>query len=290
MSARTFLRMVGSVLVGLMVFVSTASAEETVRTESVIYRKTPQAELKLTVHYPPQWKATDARPSIVFFFGGGWSGGTPEQFLKQADYLATRGMVAARADYRVKTRHNVTPDECVRDAQAAIRYVREHSAKLGIDPQRIVAAGGSAGGHLAACTGCVPPLKVDDANAAVSCRANALVLFNPVLKFTGAEQLMSRIANNTELGRAISPTLQLQGGGVPTILFYGTSDVLIEQGREFTVRAKELGVRAELKQAPEQKHGYFNRSPWMERTLFETDEFLASLGYLSGPPTLTRPE
>ncbi len=290
MRARTFLPMVGSLWFGLIACVSTLSAAETVRTESLVYRKTPQAELKMTVHYPPQWKATDARPAIVFFFGGGWSGGTPEQFLKQADYLATRGMIAARADYRVKTRHSVTPDECVRDAQAAVRYLREHAATLGLDPQRIVAAGGSAGGHLAACTGCVAPLVVDDPNATVSCRANALVLFNPVLKFSGTEQLMSRIANNAELGRAISPTLQLQSGGVPTILFYGTSDGLIEQGREYTARAKELGLRAELKPAADQKHGYFNRSPWLERTLYESDEFLASLGYLSGPPTLTRPE
>jgi len=108
--------------------------------------------------------------------------------------------------------------------------------------------------------------------------------------FKGADVGATKDDVNAELGQAISPTLQLKSGGVPAILFFGTSDPLIEQGREFIAKAKEVGVRAELKSAPDQKHGYFNRSPWQERTLYEVDEFLASLGYLAGPPKLTKPE
>ncbi|MHC4510328.1 MAG: alpha/beta hydrolase, partial [Planctomycetota bacterium] len=62
-----------------------------------IYKTTPQGELEIYVHYPFDWTPDDRRPGIVFFFGGGWKSGTTEQFTRQATYLASRGMVAARA-------------------------------------------------------------------------------------------------------------------------------------------------------------------------------------------------
>jgi hypothetical protein len=83
-------------------------AKETVK--PFTYKKTKQADLAIHVHFPPAWKKDDKRPAIVFFFGGGWTSGTVNQFEPQASYLPSRGMVAARADYRVKSRHDVTPD------------------------------------------------------------------------------------------------------------------------------------------------------------------------------------
>jgi len=81
----------------------------TKRVERYIYKQTPQGELAMYVHFPKDWTANDKRPAIVFFFGGGWRTGKVEQFVPQAEYLASRGMVTARADYRVKTRHGTTP-------------------------------------------------------------------------------------------------------------------------------------------------------------------------------------
>ena len=72
------------------------------RTKTFTYKKTKQADLAIVVHYPLDWKESDTRPVIVFFFGGGWTEGSIHQFEPQASYLASRGMVAARADYRVK--------------------------------------------------------------------------------------------------------------------------------------------------------------------------------------------
>src|SRR5258708_5424438 len=60
------------------------------------YKKAKQADLDINVHFPEGWKKDDKRPIIVFFFGGGWTGGSVKQFEPQAAYLATRGMVAAR--------------------------------------------------------------------------------------------------------------------------------------------------------------------------------------------------
>ncbi len=225
------------------------------------YTKTKQAVLEIVVHFPPGWKEADRRPGIVFFFGGGWENGNIKAFEPQAQYLAGRGMVTARADYRVKSRHGVTPKECVDDARAALRWFRTNAAKLGVDPDRIVASGGSAGGHIAACT----TLKPDEEPDGISSAANALILFNPVLRF--GPQLLKRIDNDEALGKALSPILYVKKDSPPTLLFFGTDDFLFQQGQQFMQRSKELGHRAELFTAQKQPHGFFNKSPWREKTL-----------------------
>jgi acetyl esterase/lipase len=139
-------------------------------------------------------------------------------------------MVAARADYRIKSKHDVTPKECVEDAKSAVRWIRQNAAKLGVDPDRIVAAGGSAGGHIAACTAFTPGLEADGEDIKISSKPNALVLFNPVLRFDNMPPLMQRIGNDEALGKAISPTLHLAKDSPPTLLLFGTADRLLSQG------------------------------------------------------------
>jgi acetyl esterase/lipase len=244
------------------------------------YKKVKDVELAVHVHLPPGWKESDKRPAVVFFFGGGWTNGNVKQFEPQAEYLAARGLVAARADYRVKSRHDVTPDRCVEDAKSAVRWLRQNAGKLGVDPDRLVAAGGSAGGHIAACTALTPGLDADNEDAAVSSKPNALVLFNPVLNFDGYPELMQRIGQDEKLGKLISPTLHLAKDSPPALLLYGTTDRLLKQGEEFMARSKELGHKAELFTAEGVGHGFFNRPPWQEKTTQRMDEFLAGLGYL----------
>jgi acetyl esterase/lipase len=253
------------------------------------YKKSKQAELTLHVHYPPNWKKDDKRPAIVFFFGGGWTNGSVKQFEPQAGYFASRGLVTVRADYRVKSRHEVTPTECVEDAKSAIRWVRQNAAMLGVDPDRIVAAGGSAGGHLAACTALSTGLEAAEEDPKISSKPNALLLFNPVLRFHGVDNLMQRIGKDEALGKTLSPTLHLGKDTPPTLLFYGKDDALLKQGEEFMARSKELGHRAEIFLADGVGHGFFNKSPWLEKTIGRADVFLASLGYLTGKPTINVP-
>ena len=260
-----------------------AGAQDNPRT--VIYRKTTQADLDLEIDYPSDWKQTDKRPAIVFFFGGGWENGTIKAFERQSRYFASRGLVSARADYRVKSRHGVTPKDCVDDARAAVRYLRQNADALGIDPDRIVASGGSAGGHIAACT----TLKPDaDNDTEVSSNANALILFNPVLRF--GPQMLARVNHDEAVGKAISPILYIAKTSPPTLILFGTNDGLLKQGEEFIERSKVVGCRAEMLVADQQPHGFFHRSPWYEKTLYRADEFLESLGYLKGKPTVKIPE
>src|SRR4051794_25900450 len=84
-----------------------------VRTAEHVYKTTPQGDLKLHFYLPADWKASDKRPVVVFFFGGGWKNGSYNQFTPQAEYFASRGLVAASADYRIESVHHTTPDKCV---------------------------------------------------------------------------------------------------------------------------------------------------------------------------------
>ncbi|WP_425613919.1 alpha/beta hydrolase [Anatilimnocola sp. NA78] len=260
---------------------SLAQAQDETAPVQHAYKKTKEAELTLQVYRPAAWQATKKYPAIVFFFGGGWNNGKVTQFESQAKHLAGRGMVAVCADYRVKSRHGVTPDACVRDAKSAIRWVRQNAAKLGIDPDKIVGAGGSAGGHLAASTALCPGLDEKDENQSVSSRPNLLVLYNPVLNFNVAN-LTERVGNDKELAKAISPTQHLTKDSPATLLMYGTDDNLIEQGDEYLSRSKELGIKAEMMRVEGVGHGFFNRPPHQQATTDRVDAFLVAQGYL--PP------
>ena len=254
--------------------------------EEFIYKQTPQGDLKIHVHYPLGWTPQDKRPAIVFFFGGAWRSGSVEQFRSQAEYLAQRGMVAARADYRVRSRHKTTPDKCVDDGKSAVRWLRTNAAKLGIDPRRIVASGGSAGGHVAACTFTIPNFDAEGDDTAISCRPNLLVLFNPVLNTVPIGERFGM----GEMARKISPNHHLSRDILPTIIFFGTEDKLNAGGKEFLQKAGPLGIHAEMYMAPGQPHGFFNRPPWLQRTTYLMDEFLIRQGYLQGRPTVDLPE
>ncbi|NUQ62962.1 MAG: hypothetical protein HUU20_10760 [Pirellulales bacterium] len=125
-----------------------------------------------------------------------------------------------------------------------------------------------------------PGLEGEGEDASISSKPNAMVLFNPVLRFSGIPQLMERIGNDETLGKAISPTLHLAKDSPPTLIFFGTADRLAAMGDEFMQESKALGHRAELFTAEGQPHGFFNRPPWLERTTQRMDEFLVSIGYL----------
>ncbi len=254
------------------------------------YKKSDQFELAIEVFYPPDWKPTDHRAGIIFFFGGGWVIGERIQFYPQCKYLASRGMVAATADYRTGGKHHTTPSAAVEDARSAIRWMRVHAKELGLDADRIVASGGSAGGNLAACAALCPGLDNKDNDLSISCKPQALVLYNPVLNMAGAAWYLQRIYSGFENTRKtmemMSPNLHITKDAPPTILFFGSGDPLRAWGIEYQRLASERAARAELYLANGQSHAFFNKSPWVESTLYQADLFLISLGYLQGKPTI----
>jgi acetyl esterase len=260
--------------------------KQEIRTEQRRYRQAPEGDLFLHIYYPPGWKQEDARPAIVFFFGGGWKTGSYVQLEPQAEYFASRGLVAASADYRIFNKHKATPDQSLQDAKSALRWVRTNARELGVDENKIIASGGSAGGHLAAAAALLEGFDAPDDDVTVSCKPNALVLFNPVLNLTllPGRALLDSKGNN--ITKSFSPTLNLHKSAPPAAIFYGTADKSLAQGEEYAAKANDLGIRADLYTAAGASHGFFNRSPWTEVTAKQADEFLASLGYLEGLPAI----
>jgi len=260
------------------------------------------ARLRMHIFEPEGLKPSDKRPAIVFFFGGGWTGGTPTQFYAHCKYLASRGMVAMSAEYRVKGRHGVTPFECVTDGKSAVRWVRANAAKLGVDPARIAAGGGSAGGHVAATTGTIEGLEEKGEDASISSKPNAMLLFNPalVLDFSEwekrgisaqrLEQIRARFGGREP--KEVSPAHHVSKGVAPTIIFHGKADTTVPYAtaERFAQAMKQAGNRCELVGYEGQGHGFFNfgrgDGTAFYQTLAEADKFLASLGWLEGEPTL----
>ena len=211
-------------------------------------------KLKLFIFNPKGHKPEDKTPAMVFFFGGGWQNGSPGQFQHHCRYLASRGMVAITADYRVGSRHKVKAVDCVRDAKSAVRYLRANAARLGIDPDRIAAGGGSAGAHIAACTGLIEGLDEPGEDAKISSRPNALVLVNPpaaLAPFEGQpaadEPMLKQLEGRFGVEpKAISPAHHVQSAAPPTIQFFGTADRLLSGGEYLHKQMKAAVYRSEL--------------------------------------------
>lgn len=267
---------------------------QTNRTDKKIgYKAVAGDSLYLHVFEPQVSKKP--RAVIVFFFGGGWVGGTPKQFYQQSEYFAARGMLAIAAEYRIHKTHGTSPFECVEDGKSAIRWVREHHRELNIDPDRIVAAGGSAGGHIALCTALIDGLDNPTENKLISSVPNAVVGYNPVFDTTekgyGSEKVAGR---QTE----ISPCHQIKKEMPPMVLFHGKEDATVpfENATRFTRLMKEAGNECELVAVDNVSHGFFNGDFFREDTgdkyynltTYQTDVFLRKLGYLKNKPTLVQ--
>ncbi len=259
-----------------------------------VYKTTPQGDLKINLYFPPDWKASDRRPAIVFFFGGSCARGSPAQFAPTAEYFAGRGLVAAAPEYRIANIHHTPPERCIEDGKSAIRWLHMSAPHLGIDPGRIIAGGGSSGGTVAAFAAYNSTIEPEDEDRSASSRPDALVLYNPALGFPDDRSRLTpeqRQAAQGPLGALIAGW-KVTGGGPPAILFYGTEDPLQDKGGDFARRLIAARTRAEMYTAAGQPHGFFNRfpdSPWHALVLRQTDRFLASLGYLRGAPTVTIP-
>jgi len=250
-------------------------------TSTFTYKQTEQGELQLVVDYPPDWKTTDKRSAIVFFWGGGWAWSAINHFERQAKYFASRGMVAIRPYVRVKDPHGTTPVESVDDALSAMRWIRAHADSLGINPGRIVASGGSSGGQVAACMAqCARP-QTQAEDQAISSEPDAMVLFNPLLGFHGVGTLKELYpVASEEVARQISPELHIKKNAPPVLIMFGTEDTLFEWASNYIEKSRAVGNHVELYLAEGKDHGFFNKSPWYEHSLLRVENFLVSLGFL----------
>ncbi len=262
--------------------------------QEYVYKKVDGHTMKLWVYSP---KKADAEvPAMLFFFGGGWNGGSPTQFIRQSQHLAKRGMAGIVVDYRVKSRQGVRAVSCVEDALDALRYVTENAAELGIDADRIGVGGGSAGGHLAASLGTIH--KDDPAAPKAMALYNPATVLAPVspgfVKSPRAAELIetikARMASRkgelrTRLGVEpveLSPLHHIDANTPPAIIFHGTNDKTVPYGTAllFSMQMKAKGAPVDLKTYKGAGHGFFNREPYLSQTMDQLDAFLVKLGWL----------
>jgi acetyl esterase/lipase len=190
-------------------------------------------------------------------------------------------MIAACAEYRIKNTHGTTPLECVADAKSAVRWLRENARRLGIDSNKIAAGGGSAGGHLAACTALVHGFDEKNEDLSVSSKPNLLVLFNPALDTSGMTEKFDQYAKD------LSPDHNVKKSTPATIVFHGTADTVVpfEQATRFRDLMTAAGNVCELMPYEGKQHGFFNYGSdqdhhFFNQTIRQMDAFLSSRNFL----------
>jgi len=288
------LRTVFSVVLLVATIAVPGVAAERIKPTVYTYKTVDDRSLELEVFAQPV-DGEAKRPAIVLFHGGGWAQGGTGQFRLHAEYLALRGMVAITPAYRLYGQGETRIIDCIADAKSAMRWVRANADQLGIDPNRIISGGGSAGGHLAACTAVIDEFDDPSDDRTVSARPAALVLFNPVLALTphdGDDDFNPNwIAKRAGVDlQRISPADHVDDQTPPTIMFFGSEDPFLPGARVFERHMRKHDRRSELLVWEGKRHGFFNAGRDEHRNLIETleatDRFLVSLGYLEGEPTI----
>ena len=243
-----------------------------------IYKKIDGIELEAHIFYPEDFKEGEKRPAYLFFHGGGWAIGIPEWGYTNCKEYSSKGMVAISFEYRLIDIHKTNILDCIRDAKSAILWTREEAEMLGIDPNKIVAAGFSAGGHLAAATAIINNFDVEENTSGLSAKPNAIVIQSASYNTTQSNWFARQ---SDQKPKSISTFHHLEKGLVPSLFFHGTADHLapISEFTEFKDKMDSLGNDYEYKIF--EGVGHFFNSPEANKTVQKmTDDFLEKLGYI----------
>lgn len=260
----------------------------------VVYASYGPRDLHVDLYLPKAGKGPF--PGVVYIYGGGWSKGNKTAFQRQAAYMATKGFVGACIEYRLSG-EAIYP-AAVYDSKAAVRWLRANAAKYHVNPSRIGAAGGSAGGHLAALLGSswkVKELEGPGGNPGVSSRVQAVAAFNPVTDFVvigktlsdgGASTAISTFmggpySEKPDLWAQASPMTHVDADCAPILFLHGTADTTVpySQSVDMMNKLKAAGVKTDLFSAEGAKHGFFNSDPFYEPTLKKMEAFfIGTLG------------
>ncbi len=249
-----------------------------------IYKSVGGVDLEAHVFFPDGHAASDRRPAFVWFHGAGWIRGAWYWCLGLCEHFRSRGMVMIQIEYRLNARHGATPIGCIADARSAIRWVRANAARLGVDPERIVASGFSAGGHLAAAAASIDRFDDPIDDRAVSGAPDALVLFDACVDPTGDpwyRQVVRPLAPLTDG----SPAHHVRSGLPPAALIHGTLDknCSFAAAERFAAEMEAAGNRCVLH--PFQGRGHFfllERKADRDEALRLADAFLESVGVFGG--------
>ncbi|MDP2136842.1 MAG: alpha/beta hydrolase [Candidatus Didemnitutus sp.] len=242
------------------------------------------ARMLLHVVKPADWKPGDQRPVLMFFFGGGWTTGTPQSALGWAKMAAKLGMVGIAPDYRTKQRFDTSPLEAVSDCRAALRWTQENAALLGINPAKIVAGGNSAGGHVALWTAITESPPGSAASEAPILKPAGLILFSTVSDTSVLSGYTPQRFGNHAM--ALSPIHQLDPAMPPVLAFHGDADRTVPVSQAIALHDKLVasGNASELIIVPGGGHNFGTEFPeWREKARARVQHFLAKLGLIPDP-------
>lgn len=213
----------------------------------VVFGKGGESDLTLNLARPAG--AQKILPCVLVFHGGGWAAGKKERHDDLVRFLATEGFVSATVQYRLAPR-NPWPAQ-IEDAKCAVRYIRAHCKRWGVDPDRIAALGFSAGAHLSMLLGLMDPedaLEGSGGHDEQDSKVSAVVsFFGPtdmgcITEGARAEQLDPDRLRAELSGRLLggllgaefrkdpsraSPLSYVTAGDAPMLLVQGTKDRLV---------------------------------------------------------------
>lgn len=245
--------------------------------EEIVYKHIDGRELHLYINRPTGWKSGKPKAAVVLFHGGGWVIGSPASFNVQAQRIASDGAFGITVQYRLLEKGSkVTPQICVEDAKSAMRWIRSHTKELHIDPNRIAAGGGSAGGYMAAYTAVLDGWDDPQDDLTVSPKPDALVLFNPVIDNSANGYANNRFGDDAEKRGPMNAPLT---AWPPTLIQSGSDDKLIHADvlQAFEEKLRKTGVHIEVKIYPGQVHAFYNKEPYKTQTTDEMEKFLREL-------------
>jgi acetyl esterase len=246
-----------------------------------IYKVVGDRKLKLYIFEPDMTPSRDT--SVILFFNGGSFKKdpiTPVQFQYHASFFSNRNMVAICVDYRNGSDEGFTPIQAICDVKSAIRWVRKNSFELGIDPNKVIVCGASAGGYISVSSIMFKDIDDDNSDEYTDHVPNALVVFGAGMD---AVDIMSRrYPELLETATEISPLHNIKKCLPHTLWMVGTIDDLYHQNVEFVKLMKKEGNNITLEIYEGMEHGFFNFGRHDNKTWINTsirmNEFLNSLG------------
>lgn len=243
----------------------------------------PYQSLKLFVIKPN--KPSLNRTAIIFFHGAGFTNNkvTPSQFQQHALHFSSLGFVSILAEYRpLEVEGLFSPIESLKNTKSVIRWIRNNSKDLGINPNKIIAAGASAGGYLSLCSAMIDQFNNSMDNVHISSQPNALIIFNGGVNSNILIDLFPELKESLLVA---SPVERVKAKLPPSLFFHGTDDknIPIEDVIDFTGRMRSHGNKSKLISYEGLGHGFFNygnldNKPY-EKTIRDSEEFLKEIDF-----------
>ena len=255
--------------------------------KTVIYKTSHAQEQSVEVHFHSGHHPGSKKvPGVLLFHGGGWLGGDLGQFSSACEYFARRGLVAASANYYMHPKaelKNLGPGGkhkrvCVTDAVSAIRWFKQHANELGVDPERVVVGGGSAGGHLSMLATLNRRLDEPSDPKGFNTSVLGYLLFNPAFTTKGRDR-----------DDDVDVFAHLKSGIAPSLFLFSEKDAWKAASDELVASLRKSGAEASMLVADNEDHSFWRKSGWLDLCLIECDRFLVSLAVLSGDPLLRKP-